>query len=72
MVITNTLIPIQSFLPSPAGIHGPWVNLDRKSHRFRRESDLRPHAPYEDMGLYGAGGHEIVRILSGNIIDIYV
>jgi hypothetical protein len=72
MTITNALVPIETFLPSPISIGDLGVSLNHNPDRSGEEILLRVYTSDGIEDIYGPDGEEIVRLKRGELIDLYV
>ena len=71
MTTSNALIPVESLLPSRSDSVGQWVAHYTDSERSRKDALLQIFTPYWGKGNYGPDGQEVMKITTGDIIDIY-
>jgi len=72
MNTATALVPYHGFLPAHASIDGHWVDLDHTPDRSRKEVAVRVITSNRGNGLYGFDGREIVRMKTGEYVDVYV
>ena len=72
MAVTYALVPIQSFLPSPISVGDIGVSLHYSPDRSWEEVRFRVYRPDWGDGIYHPDGEKVVRLKTGELIDIYV
>ncbi len=72
MAVTNALVPIQSFLPSPISVDDIGVSLHHSPDRSWKEARFRVYRPDWVNDIYDPDGEEVVGLKTGHLIDIYV
>ncbi len=73
MIVTDALMPVNSFLPVPLGVN------NRAGEEFRYVPDrsrvpvvFEVYSPDDSSGLYGSDGEEIIMQKTGKFISCYV
>jgi len=72
MAATNALVPIQSLLPSHISFDDIGASLHHNPDRSRKEVRFRVYRPDWGDGIYDPDGEKVVRLNTGQLIDIYV
>ena len=67
MAVTNALVPIQSFLPSPISINDIGVSLHYSPDRSWEKVRFRVYRPDWGDGIYDPDGGEVVRLKTGQV-----
>ena len=72
MAVTNALVPIQTFLPSPISFNNIGFGLYHSPDQSWKEAGFRVYRPDWGNSIYDPDGEEAVRLKTGQLIDIYV
>jgi hypothetical protein len=72
MAVTNALVPIQSFLPSPISLDDIGVSLYHSPDRSWEKARFSVYRPDWVNDIYDPDGGEVGRLEIGQLIDIYI